>query len=74
MGVVLKSSRLNWRRGLGLAATILAGMLLIIGGLLNMFYIQKHSYTDFECEFFTQEIYMKYNLTTGNYELSLYDY
>ena len=37
-----------------------------------MFYIQKHSYTDFECEFFTQEIYMKYNLTTGNYEPSLH--
>ena len=71
MGVALHKSKESshcklWLRGV---CSFLAAGMLLTGLVMSITYLKTHSYPDFECETFSQQIHVMFNSTTGQYQM-----
>ena len=71
MGAALHKSNSNksrWWLGLRVASGVLTVIMLLVGLVMSAAYLRTHSYPDFECDTFSQQIHVSFNWTTGQFQ------
>ena len=63
-----KSNKGPWWIGLRVASGVLAVIMLLVGLVMSAAYLRTHSYPDFECDTFSQEIHVSFNSTTEQFQ------